>query len=371
MFEHLYTVITLINSAVCFTLALAFLLLRVSRKETLKNYRAARFALAMAYLAVSIISTLEILFQPNNSDLYYTGLIYLIVSSSQALLFTYTLITLLDRCFTTRRKIIKELLPILALTGICFIVYYLGEMFVFKIAFYTFAGYYLFLLFRYTYLFRKVYCAYIQRIDNYYSAQENFRLRWVLVAFYWALGIGILVMAGVIMSAVANTIVAFILMVYYLYFGICFINYAFLFQNIEAVVESPTQPKVKVTPNKSIYADMERRMEQWLKHKHFTHSGITIEQVAADLCSNREYVSQYVNNVLNKTFREWINDLRIEQAKQLLLEDSHLPVGDIGIQVGFSDKSNFGRQFSRKTGLTPNAWREKQMQGTTMSQPTF
>jgi len=365
MFGNLYTVITFINSAICFTLALALFLLEVPRKETLKNYLAARFALAMAYLAVSIISILEILFQPDNQDLYYTALIYLIVSSSQAILFTYTLITLLDRCFTTRKKIIKELLPILALTSICFIVYHIGEESVFKIVFYTFTGYYLSLLFRYTYLFRKVYRAYIQRIDNYYSAQENYRLRWVLVAFYSALGIGILVMASVFMSAVANTIVEFILMVYYLYFGICFINYAFLFQNIEALVESHTQPKVRVTPNKSSYADMESRIDQWLKQKHFIRSGITIEQVAADLGSNRDYVSQYVNNVLNKTFRDWINDLRIEQAKQLLLQDSQLTVGDIGIKVGFSDKSNFGRQFSRKTGLTPNAWREKQMQETT------
>ncbi|HEY6963687.1 MAG TPA: AraC family transcriptional regulator [Erythrobacter sp.] len=48
--------------------------------------------------------------------------------------------------------------------------------------------------------------------------------------------------------------------------------------------------------------------------------------------------------------------LRIEKAMQLL-EDSKLPIADVGCAVGYDDPAYFSRLYAHQTGLSPRAWR--------------
>ena len=50
--------------------------------------------------------------------------------------------------------------------------------------------------------------------------------------------------------------------------------------------------------------------------------------------------------------------MRIEDAKALLLSDKKMSSNLIGEMVGFSDRSNFHRQFTRLVGCSPKKWRE-------------
>lgn len=123
-------------------------------------------------------------------------------------------------------------------------------------------------------------------------------------------------------------------------------------------MQQDTSPKKQYTPEKLSFQDLEAAIEEWLKQKKYLQPGITIEQMAFQLSTNRTYLSGYINNTKQQTFRTWINGLRIEEAKQLLLEQPTLMVSEIGKRVGFTDKSNFGRQFSKLTSFTPQAWRK-------------
>jgi transcriptional regulator GlxA family with amidase domain len=57
----------------------------------------------------------------------------------------------------------------------------------------------------------------------------------------------------------------------------------------------------------------------------------------------------------------WRKDLRIREARHLLLDYPDLPVSVIGEMAGIVDKSNFKRQFCQATGMTPRRWREKHL----------
>jgi AraC family transcriptional regulator len=46
----------------------------------------------------------------------------------------------------------------------------------------------------------------------------------------------------------------------------------------------------------------------------------------------------------------------MEQAKRLL-RDTDLPVGEIGVRIGFVDASHFTRAFRQETGRSPKAYR--------------
>lgn len=57
-----------------------------------------------------------------------------------------------------------------------------------------------------------------------------------------------------------------------------------------------------------------------------------------------------------KTFPEFVNELRIGRACSLLMED-HLNVTEVAYECGFTNLSNFNRQFLRLKGLSPREFR--------------
>ena len=57
-------------------------------------------------------------------------------------------------------------------------------------------------------------------------------------------------------------------------------------------------------------------------------------------------------------FKTWRTELRVEESKKLLLENKEMSTNVIGEIAGFSDRSNFHRQFVKIVGCTPKQWRE-------------
>ncbi len=55
---------------------------------------------------------------------------------------------------------------------------------------------------------------------------------------------------------------------------------------------------------------------------------------------------------------EYVQALRIEEAKQMLETDAHL-VDEVGVLVGYEDPASFRRVFKRGVGLSPAAYRKK------------
>ena len=57
----------------------------------------------------------------------------------------------------------------------------------------------------------------------------------------------------------------------------------------------------------------------------------------------------------NKTFSDFVAEIRIGHARKLLMADT-LSIAQIGDESGFRTLSNFNRQFRRVTGQTPSAY---------------
>ena len=68
------------------------------------------------------------------------------------------------------------------------------------------------------------------------------------------------------------------------------------------------------------------------------------------------YLSRIFSEVDGKRFTQYLSDLRIEQAKRLLADESKL-VRDVGQEVGFLTVQNFMRVFTSKTGVPPSEYR--------------
>lgn len=107
----------------------------------------------------------------------------------------------------------------------------------------------------------------------------------------------------------------------------------------------------RVLSNKKITDNVNR----WIERKGFTEKGITITDLSRTLGTNRTYLTEHVYNVYGQTFREWIADLRIEYAKQLL-EENVQTVNEISQMVGYSTAHHFITVFTNATSISPKDW---------------
>jgi AraC-like DNA-binding protein len=315
--------------------------------------------MAFAFLSLGVMNIVELSVQADEMNIQTTKMIALLVCLFQSFLFTYTNITLINIHFITKQKVLLESIPIILfciLTLVSLSIYYLSGYA--EILFYTFIAYYISVLIRYTVLFQKNYKNYILKMDNFYAEQEYKRFRWIYFSFYAALTLGIMALIVTLFFSIAIGIIfSIFIIVFYSYYGVQFINYAYIFQNIEAIITKNEKDNILTTPVIRDYSLLEANIERWTTNKMFLKNGINIELAAKQLNTNRTYLSDYVNTYLQKTFKEWISELRINEAKKLLLQYPGSSITDICEMAGFSDKSNFGRLFTKQTGMSPQVWR--------------
>ncbi len=90
--------------------------------------------------------------------------------------------------------------------------------------------------------------------------------------------------------------------------------------------------------------------------KVFLQQGITVQDIADMLKSNKTYISQLVNRHYHTSFPEYINTLRVDYAEQYLLKHRDAKQAEIANACGFPNASSFNSTFKQITGMTPKVW---------------
>jgi AraC-like DNA-binding protein/ligand-binding sensor protein len=85
---------------------------------------------------------------------------------------------------------------------------------------------------------------------------------------------------------------------------------------------------------------------------------ITLEEVASHVYLSPSYFCLVFKKELKCNFKTYVNRIRIEMSKKLLLDNS-IPLTDIASDVGFEDQSYFTKVFRSLTGTSPGKYREK------------
>ncbi|WP_157257487.1 helix-turn-helix domain-containing protein [Dysgonomonas macrotermitis] len=101
------------------------------------------------------------------------------------------------------------------------------------------------------------------------------------------------------------------------------------------------------------------KIETYLQSsKLFLNPEITREALALELGTNREYLIKTIHKYTGKTFKEYINDKRLEYSRHLLSYSKDLSIDDIYILCGFSSKKKYFHLFENKYNLTPKELRD-------------
>jgi len=99
-------------------------------------------------------------------------------------------------------------------------------------------------------------------------------------------------------------------------------------------------------------------LEAWLEsEKPYCNPDFQLLDLRQVLPLNRTYLSQFINTEYGCTFYQWVNGLRIEEAKRLMREQPELKIQDIADRCGFSSRRVFSQIFTRETGTTPTEWK--------------
>ena len=103
------------------------------------------------------------------------------------------------------------------------------------------------------------------------------------------------------------------------------------------------------------------KIEVLLKEKKiFTEPKLSVDFLANELEVNSNKLSNCIKQFSDKNFNDYINEFRIELAKDLLINENYknYTITSIGLESGFNSKSSFYHTFKKHTGLTPSEYQK-------------
>lgn len=126
----------------------------------------------------------------------------------------------------------------------------------------------------------------------------------------------------------------------------------------EEVTEEASAPTATLTEQqrKQIRTSIERRR----KAQGYSQPDVNSTNLAAKLRIPKRQLILYLSVYEGKTFRVWLSELRIEEAKRMLIEDENYKLETIAYACGFSHRNYLQNRFKAITGFTPCEWQENQ-----------
>lgn len=133
--------------------------------------------------------------------------------------------------------------------------------------------------------------------------------------------------------------------------------------NPEKAVAPKQKEEKKIVDTLSYVADSDiaEKLDAVMNSKRlYMQQDITVKDVAMAINTNHCYLSLYLNHILNLSFSEYINKLRIErEVLPLMKSDPSLPTKELIIAGNFAHRTTFYRAFQKIVGESFTDYRER------------
>lgn len=132
--------------------------------------------------------------------------------------------------------------------------------------------------------------------------------------------------------------------------------------NAEAAItdDKTNKPKAVASKPSAETSSIDNIVTEWTQRadKPYLKESITIMQVAEQMGLNTRLLSNYLNSVKGRNFNAWVNYLKVEETKLLLLADRSVSLSDIAYKMGFSDLASMSKIFKSIEGMPPSVYRQ-------------
>lgn len=343
---------------------------RVPERKIFRNFLLSRRIMGTAMLVLSANYLVHFFCSPRLKDVNATILMNLDTYFLCYWLFSSALLTLLNKRYITRTLLLQHLAMWIAFTAMsAAIVIWVPKGDAQHIGIVALATW---LVIYGTFLsvrMLRTYAKAVKMFRDNHSDDIGAYIRWLSIFTIWAIVFG--VSCGLLTFLPDRYVFLWVLSAipFYVYLFCSYQNYMLEFETVESAIEDDLameQYDELNTPANSFtvptyHADLERRINEWVEQEGFCHPGLTLRDLSDQLCTNRTYLSEYINTVHHVNFRDWITDLRIEFAKRRMKECPQQKMLEISESSGFGSLSHFTKTFSDKEGCTPARWRKSEV----------
>ena len=218
----------------------------------------------------------------------------------------------------------------------------------------------------------------VKKLEQYYDDEENHKIKWVRFCYAIMMLTQVFVLVYMILPRGMMKVYIAFYSLFLLYFTANFISFlgshkllldAFAYKTLSGqdLMELINARKDRKAGRKKVELDvanevefvrLDRSIDKWVKDKRYREYDKSREETAEELGTTKEMLHIYFSTRMGVDFRTWRTQLRIEDAKKLLLEKKNVSINVIGEMAGFSDRGNFYRQFVKFVGCSPKEWRE-------------
>lgn len=205
-----------------------------------------------------------------------------------------------------------------------------------------------------------------RKLDNYFAEDMQQFMSWIKKSIILIILTSVLSFTTLLGGVIYNYLFQIYVISANFYIAISFINYAAMYGKLNsAEVTDRERMETDTEEQKISQADnyehlFGEQVKKWLSEKRFLAPQLTIDDLAAEMGTNKLYMSRYINRKHGDNFSTWITKLRLEEAKSYMRENPNVKQEEVAIHSGFSSSSYFSRVFSRFESMTPAAWRKEQ-----------
>ena len=229
-------------------------------------------------------------------------------------------------------------------------------------------------------LFHRTYLRSVQKLEQYYDEEENNKMKWIRFCYIMMMLTQMFVLVYMLLPRGFMKIYTLWYVLFMVYFSANFISFlgsnkllldAFAYKTLsgQEIMERIERRKrmkkgaKEAQPLDSLVTEQElnriaHALDKWVKEKRYREYDKTREQIAKELNTSKEMLHLFFVTRMSIDFKTWRNRLRIEEAKRLLIENPEMSTNIVAELSGFSDRSNFHRQFTKIVGCSPKQWRE-------------
>lgn len=366
---------------VSLTLAVLIMLINVPKTEYAKKLTRAKTTIATNFLVGAFVFGYTLY----HSDLPDYGgfsvLTTLIIAAFSSILMSYSLINLMQPRYIDSGKFMISVFILFVVSALLTESFFSDNalfhkgMLVTATVLFVIQNSYLIII------FDKAYRKSLELLEKYYDEDEEHKVKWIRFCYILTMLTTMFVLIYMFLPQNLIIIYNFFYILYMVYFAGNFISFLGSHKLLldafghSAFSEQRSFRKKKTAKERkhenenilgglntddvsSEFSAIEASLKKWVSEKKYREYDKSREETAHEIGTTREMLQLYFSEKVGEDFRTWRTRLRINDAKQMLLEKKETSINLIGEIAGFSDRSNFHRQFTKFVGCTPKKWRD-------------
>lgn len=358
-----------------FILSFLLLFIKVPTTEYSRKLVKTKNSIAVCFFVCAVLMYSCVRYFGIKDYATFSALMMLVVTSVSSVVLSFSLINLLEE--RDNDKFYLNLLAVIVMSWALMRVYLVCDRLLFVLALCTYAILFVVQCVIHIIHFNRIYRKSVVKVEQYYDEEEDHKIRWIRFCYIIMMLTQMFILVYLILPHSLIKIYALWYVLFLVYFTANFISFlgshkllldafayrALTFQDMKDRREQKKLEKARLENMPENMRDaefkrLEKALTRWVDEKRYRDYDRSRDQIAADLNTSKELLHLYFVSVLKVDFKTWRTSLRIEDAKTLLLEKRELSIHIIGEMAGFSDRSNFHRQFTRTVGCSPRQWRE-------------